>query len=578
MTYRAENPRQIWLFRWSSVAGIALLAAGLVACSDDETPGGGSDGGQMMFSSQDVAPGEECPNGGVSMEAGLDTTGDGAIDVVHDQFVVCHGSDGSPNGSGASGELIFHSETVEVHDDCPAMATVIEVGFDTNDDGEIDDSRDSFVICDGAEGQPGGGEGGCEGADPIEIAAFMIEDDPFDVHEVGTSYEVWFELASDHDVDDLMVELLAPFPVDPAFAADANNDGIYHMQWTPQTSAIGGGTVTLLLADACSLATAKAHINIEDIAPRLRFSYETGHSGDIEPGWEDDAHDIEVCLETRNVDSCRVNPYLGTSVSADTGGCMDVPIEYSFENETDNPIGRIGGISINCQGTPEVPVNVGGGGLLPVFFGPSMWFYNRESHAENLARPVLRSQGGVVEFAWVHNEMEECHLSLNGDDSVDASMQRPNSENDWDFIGYHQQTLTETTDISLVCEGEDGTIYETRSLRYVVDWGITRLTFTGVEYEGLDLRIRANWGRRNLETCTLELGHVDSNSMGDPIDSSGPKISNNHTFTLDNAEVGSEDWIYAELTCEDDSRIDRYGQRVDLRPLREEAGEPTILF
>lgn len=96
-----------------------------------------------------------CPNGGIQVDTGIDTNGNGVLDVVEvtaTQYV-CNGNDGS---SGMNSLVAISAETAGSN--CADGGNKIEAGVDSNGNGVLDASEVSTTnyICNGASGANGG--------------------------------------------------------------------------------------------------------------------------------------------------------------------------------------------------------------------------------------------------------------------------------------------------------------------------------------------------------------------------------------------------------------------------------------
>lgn len=113
----------------------ACLALALTACG-----GGGGNGGDAEVNAQPstvhataiIAPGPECPAGGVSVDSGIDDNGNGVLDAaeVDSTEIICNGEDGPAS-------LIALTD-VPPGPDCANGGTRVEAGVDLNADGVLD--------------------------------------------------------------------------------------------------------------------------------------------------------------------------------------------------------------------------------------------------------------------------------------------------------------------------------------------------------------------------------------------------------------------------------------------------------
>jgi len=143
----------------------------VTACS-----GGGNEGGNSedptTFSSSVfiktalVEPGEQCPNGGITVESGLDSNNNKILDAdeIVETQIVCHGVDGTTgtNGSngvdgsnGLNGLISVSDEPVGAN--CGAGGKKIDVGLDNNENNALDTDEitSTQYVCHGLAGTGG---------------------------------------------------------------------------------------------------------------------------------------------------------------------------------------------------------------------------------------------------------------------------------------------------------------------------------------------------------------------------------------------------------------------------------------
>ena len=107
----------------------------LVACEGPQGPAGsGEPGVNALAQTSDEAPGANCANGGLKLEVGIDTNGNGVLDVteVTDTSYIC-------NGDGTDSLVRTGPEAAGTN--CPWGGTRIETGLDTDGDGVLDDNE-----------------------------------------------------------------------------------------------------------------------------------------------------------------------------------------------------------------------------------------------------------------------------------------------------------------------------------------------------------------------------------------------------------------------------------------------------
>ena len=115
------------------LAVLLLGATSFVACTGDQ--GAAGDAGASALSTTTVEPaGANCSEGGIKVQVGIDTNGNGALDAseVTGTSYVC-------NGSGKDSLVKTSPELAGAN--CPFGGTRIETGLDTNNDGTLDPSE-----------------------------------------------------------------------------------------------------------------------------------------------------------------------------------------------------------------------------------------------------------------------------------------------------------------------------------------------------------------------------------------------------------------------------------------------------
>ena len=130
------------------------------AAGSNSTPGEHS----VVAAVQNSAPVSACPNGGITVNAGIDTNGNGILDpseITSTQYV-CNGANGT-NGLNA----LVAVTTEPTGTNCSAGGKKVGVGIDTNANNILDASEvtSTNYICNGASGTNGSnGTNGTSGA------------------------------------------------------------------------------------------------------------------------------------------------------------------------------------------------------------------------------------------------------------------------------------------------------------------------------------------------------------------------------------------------------------------------------
>ncbi len=111
----------------------------------------GADGTSILVQTSTLAPGADCPNGGLQIVSGLDDDGDGelAMTEIDTTTFACDGDPGQ-DGRGNSAARI---SAEPAGSNCTLGGTRIETGPDTDGDGQLDDDEvtQTRYACDGAD-------------------------------------------------------------------------------------------------------------------------------------------------------------------------------------------------------------------------------------------------------------------------------------------------------------------------------------------------------------------------------------------------------------------------------------------
>ncbi|MGH7884225.1 MAG: DUF7151 family protein [Thermodesulfobacteriota bacterium] len=116
-----------------------------------------------LFDISDEPAGANCADGGVRIDEGLDTNGNSVLDPgeINDTTFVCNGGDGT-DGSNA----LVNVTPEPAGANCANGGNKIDTGLDTSGDGILDlaEILNTFFVCNGAQGTPGTpGEDGNDG-------------------------------------------------------------------------------------------------------------------------------------------------------------------------------------------------------------------------------------------------------------------------------------------------------------------------------------------------------------------------------------------------------------------------------
>ncbi len=151
---------------------VLVIALTLTACGGGSDGGGGDgDGGggasdnnsSVAVKASPIEAGDECPNGGISIDTGIDDNGNGILDPdeVDKTQIVCNGEDGKDGEDGSDGEdgltTLISVSNEPAGSNCADGGIKIEVGLDDNSNGTLDPEEidDTAYVCDGEDGTDG---------------------------------------------------------------------------------------------------------------------------------------------------------------------------------------------------------------------------------------------------------------------------------------------------------------------------------------------------------------------------------------------------------------------------------------
>lgn len=124
----------------------------------------GADGTSYVIRTAIEAAGANCAEGGIAVEVGPDTNGNGALDdeEVSSTEYVCNGANGADGLAGADGVSHLVATADEpAGPNCADGGIVVTSGPDTDGSGSLDAGEVTATryVCDGADGVGGGGGG-----------------------------------------------------------------------------------------------------------------------------------------------------------------------------------------------------------------------------------------------------------------------------------------------------------------------------------------------------------------------------------------------------------------------------------
>ena len=110
----------------------------------------GNDGSTALIATSTEPAGNNCANGGVKIEAGVDDNGNGQLDSseVDSTQYICNGNTGNQGNTGAQGNngqsIMIQSGTPS--SDCLSSSVVKEHGIDTDGDGSLSSTEISYTV------------------------------------------------------------------------------------------------------------------------------------------------------------------------------------------------------------------------------------------------------------------------------------------------------------------------------------------------------------------------------------------------------------------------------------------------
>ena len=140
-----------------SVTGLIIIFVVSACGGGGSSPDPVSDTGNpsTVASARLVAPGAECPDGGIQVDSGIDENANGVLDdsEIDTSEIICNGENGT---NGLNSLIAITSEPAGLN--CELGGSFIEAGIDTNGDGILQDTEvtDAEYICLFSESTSGG--------------------------------------------------------------------------------------------------------------------------------------------------------------------------------------------------------------------------------------------------------------------------------------------------------------------------------------------------------------------------------------------------------------------------------------
>lgn len=154
---------------------LAAMIVALAACSDAAS-------GLSSLVATQPAPASACPGGGVEIDTGVDTDGDGVLEASE---ITMRSDLCSPPAAGPTPAEVVRVVPEDAGANCPDGGVAVETGTDANGNGVLDDGEVSATtyVCSGADGANGSdGTDGSDGHDGAngDILVRVVTEPPGD--------------------------------------------------------------------------------------------------------------------------------------------------------------------------------------------------------------------------------------------------------------------------------------------------------------------------------------------------------------------------------------------------------------
>lgn len=163
---------------------------------------GGENGLSTIIQTSTEEPGDNCTSGGVRIQVGLDANSNNELDSgeeIGGPFYVCHGSDGVDGTNGSDGQDVIVISTPATS--CANGGSTLQFGHDGNNDGDLSDIEDeilsSITICNGLNGTDG--SNGTNGFNTI--ISTKAEDPGDNCSNGGIEFTVGLDINANNTID-----------------------------------------------------------------------------------------------------------------------------------------------------------------------------------------------------------------------------------------------------------------------------------------------------------------------------------------------------------------------------------------
>ncbi|WP_111641644.1 type 1 glutamine amidotransferase family protein [Marinimicrobium alkaliphilum] len=173
--------------RLSAIASV-LLVFSLLGCGGSST-----ERAERLEVSSEPASEQDCPAGGSELTFGYDTNADGTIDELSHVEVICSGEAGP---GGEAGQPLLVVTEAATFDECAYGGVTYAFGYDTDGDGEMDDAQGVETVCNGSDGERGL---------PMLLETANVGVDVCE-NGKGTTYSFGYDTVDDGQIDDVVSE------------------------------------------------------------------------------------------------------------------------------------------------------------------------------------------------------------------------------------------------------------------------------------------------------------------------------------------------------------------------------------
>lgn len=266
---------------------------------------GGENGLNTIIQTITEEPGDNCANGGVRIQVGLDANTNNELDAgeeIGGAFYVCNGLDGTDGSNGIDGENVIVISTPAIS--CENGGSTLEFGHDGNNDGDLADEEDTILstvtICNGVDGNDGS-----DGADGYNTIIVTTPEEPSDnCPSGGLAFNVGLDINSNNTID-IGEEVGTYYTCNGADGNDGSNgsDGRDVIVSSSSAKSCSNGGVT------------------------LEFGYDGNSDGDLEDGEDTVLSSTTICNGADGLNG--FNTIISTNTEEPGDNCPNGGVEFT---------------------------------------------------------------------------------------------------------------------------------------------------------------------------------------------------------------------------------------------------------